>query len=369
MTKLSWIILAAFAAVSAVVAAAVVPALTARPTKPAGADTPVATTFYACLTSKHTLTRVSVTTPPACPAGTVPVQWQGQAGQPVRSPSASPTSTSPAPPSPTSSQPPSTHPTSTSPVPPSPSATSTSASQPPTGAACVTSKSDGNCGPYDYPPISNSNGWTTYVGNNMWGCGNGNCGPQMVTAYNPGNWSVTSTQANGNTAVLTYPNVQQIFTKTTNVAPAISAFASITSDYTETMNPQTGTDAEAGYDIWLSNTSGPNEIMIWVDNVGRGTGGARQIGAATIGGQAFTVYQYGDGEIIFSLNHNQQSGTVDILATLKWLQGQGLVSAGAGLSQVDFGFEICSTGGKPETFAVSRYTLRSTCGPAGGCFG
>jgi len=81
------------------------------------------------------------------------------------------------------------------------------------------------------------------------------------------------------------------------------------------------------------------------------------------------VYQYGSGEIIFSLNHNEQSGTVDILATLKWLQSHGRVSAGAGLGQVDFGFEICSTGGKPEKFAVSRYTLTSTCGSAGGCSG
>jgi len=253
---------------------------------------------------------------------------------------------------------------------PQPSATGSSPSpgQSPTRAACVTSAGNGNCGPYPYRPISNSNGYTTYVGNNMWSCGNGGCGPQTLTAYDPGNWSATSTQASGNTAVLTFPNVQQIFTKTTNTDPTISAFASITSDFTETMTPQVGTDAEAAYDLWLSNPSGPREVMIWVDNVGRGSGGAQQIGAATIGGQAFTVYRYG-GEIIFSLDRNEQSGTVDILATLKWLQGHGLVSAKAGLAQVDFGFEICSTGGKPEKFAVSRYTLTSRCGPTGGCFG
>ena len=283
------------------------------------------------------------TVPPAAAAGVAsPAEQEGHAGRPTLSPSANPAST----PGPGSSP-----------------------GQSPAGAACVTSVGNGNCGPYGYRLISNSNGYTTYVGNNMWGCGNGGCGPQTLTAYHPGSWSVTSTQASGNTAVLTYPNVQQVFTKTTNTDPAISAFTSITSDYTETMNPQAGTDAEAAYDMWLSNTSGPKEIMIWVDNVGRGNGGARQIGAATIAGRAFTVYQYGGGEIIFSLDHNERSGTVDILATLKWLQGRGLVSAGAQLGQIDFGFEICSTGGKPEKFAVSRYTLTSTCGPAGGCFG
>jgi len=319
MTKSSRIVLAAAAAACALAVAVAVYALTARPAAPTRA------------------------VPPAAGGGAAtPAEREGHAGRAVLSPTASPAST------------------------PGPSS---SPGQPQAGKACVTSASSGNCGPYAYPPISNSNGYTTYVGNNMWGCGNGACGPQTLTAYHPGSWSVTSTQASGNTAVLTYPNVQQVFTKTTNTDPAISAFTSITSDYTETMNPQAGTDAEAAYDLWLSNTSGPKEVMIWVDNVGRGNGGARQIGAATIGGQAFTVYQYGGGEIIFSLNHNEQSGTVDILATLKWLQGHGLVSAGAQLGQVDFGFEICSTGGKPEQFTVSRYTLTSTCGPAGGCSG
>ena len=70
----------------------------------------------------------------------------------------------------------------------------------------------------------------------------------------------------------------------------------------------------------------------------------------------------GGGEIIFSLGQNEQSGTVNILATLKWLQGHRLVSAGAQLGQVDFAFEICSTGGKREKFAVSRYTLKNACG-------
>lgn len=365
MGRLPWIVLAAGAAVSAVAATVAVPALTARPAATSRAVMPAgaaSVTIYACMTSRHTLSRVSVTTPPACPVGTVPVRWKGQAGQPVPSPTSprpSPTSTSPTPhPSPTGTSPS-----------PGPSPTGPS----PTGAACVTSAHSGNCGPYDYPPISNSNGYTTYAANNMWSCGpdtdTTSCGPQTLTAYSPGNWSATSTQASGNTGVLTYPDVQQVFTKTTDTDPAISAFASITSDFTETMNPQAGTDAEAAYDLWLSNTSGPNEIMIWVDNVGRGSGGARQIGAATISGQAFTVYQYGGGEVIFSLDQNEQSGTVDILATLKWLQGHGLVSAGARLGQVDFGFEICSTGGKPEKFAVSRYTLTSTCGPTGGCFG
>jgi hypothetical protein len=232
----------------------------------------------------------------------------------------------------------------------------------------MTSAASGSCGPYPYPSISWSNGYNTNVGNNMWACGTGNCGAQTVTADNPGNWSVTSSQPAGNTAVLTYPDIQQVFAKwdgSGNVA--LSGFSSITSDFAEAMNGHSGTDAEAAYDIWLSGTS-HSEVMIWVDNVGRGNGGATLYGHATIAGQAFTVYTYGSGEIIVSLDRSERSGTVDILATLRWLQAHRLVSSSATLGQVDFGWEICSTGGRPETFTVSKYRLTSTC-VTSGCMG
>jgi hypothetical protein len=85
------------------------------------------------------------------------------------------------------------------------------------------------------------------------------------------------------------------------------------------MHTHAGTDVEAAYDIWLSNTKGPNEVMIWVDSHGRGSGGAPRIGHATIFKQPFTVYKRGTGEIIFSLDHNEQTGTAHILASLYWL--------------------------------------------------
>jgi len=227
---------------------------------------------------------------------------------------------------------------------------------------CTTSAPSGNCGPYSYRLITNSDGYNTYVANNKWGCGSPDqCGRQTVQASSPGNWQVTSNQAAGNTAVLTYPDIQQIFTKTTDTDPPVASFHAIYSHFTEAMHATAGTDAEAGYDIWLSHTNGPDEIMVWVDNHGRGSGGATRIGHATIFGQPFTVYRYGGGEIIFSLDHNEQTGTVHIIATLRWLQGHGYVSARAAIGQVDFGWEICSTGGKPETFTVSAFSLRSVC--------
>ena len=227
---------------------------------------------------------------------------------------------------------------------------------------CTTSALQGNCGPYSYRPITNSNGFTTYVANNKWGCGSPDqCGRQTVQANTPGNWQVTSNQKAGNTAVLTYPDVQQIFTHTNDVDPPLASFHAVFSHFSEAMHATAGTDVEAAYDIWLSNTKGPNEVMIWVDNHGRGNGGARRIGHATIFKQPFTVFEFGTGEIIFSLDHNEQTGTAHILASLYWLIHHKIVSARAALGQVDFGWEICSTGGRPETFTVSAYSLRSVC--------
>ena len=191
-----------------------------------------------------------------------------------------------------------------------------------------------------------------------------------MSANDPGDWQVVSTEPAGNTGVKTYPDVQQLFNNWTGggwngsgsmTNTPLSGLGSLTSTYSET-TPRGGTIAQFAWDIWLTNTNGPNEIMVWVDNSQRGNGGATLKGTATIGGQAWTLYQYGGGEIIWSLGAQgtyaqQGSGTVDLLALLRDLQNRGIVSAGATIGQIDVGWEICSTGGGPETFAVNGYTL------------
>ena len=234
-----------------------------------------------------------------------------------------------------------------------------------TGTGCYL-PGDGSCGPYDYSRITNSNGYNTYVGNQMWACGApGSCGPQTLTADNPGQWSVTSTQKAGNTAVLTYPDVQQLFNNWgngqfngSNDTP-ISALAALTSSYAENMHETAGTAAQAAWDIWTSS----GEVMIWVDTTAlRGTGGAQQMGTGTIGGIPMTYYVYGgtNGLPIIKLNTNQRTGTIDILDGLHYFQSKGVVAGNATISQVNFGWEICSTGGQAETFNVTDYSLTAT---------
>ena len=281
----------------------------------------------------------------------------GQAG-PAPAPTPTPTTT----PTGTATSAPTATPTATG----TPTATTTPTSAPvPASSGKSTSAPNGALGPYDYPHITNTNGFNTYVGNNMWAAG-GTGMTQTLTAVDPGTWHVVAKAPAGNTGVLSYPNTQQLFNNWNGSGwngsgaqtdTPIGRIEKLTGTFAENMNANPRTDAEAAYDIWLSGTSGPDEIMIWIDNANRGTGGAAQIGTGTFGGQKWTLLQYHGGEVIWSLNASEQSGTVDILAMLRDLQSRGLASSGAAISQVDFGFEICSTGGVPETFSVSRYTL------------
>lgn len=214
------------------------------------------------------------------------------------------------------------------------------------------------CGPYKSSKITLSNGYNTWVNNNGWACKTYSCGPQKLTTYDPSNWSVVSNQAARNTAVLSYPSVD-LFPQNNGVSPALSSFWMIRSYYSESMPHNSGTIAQAAYDIWLDHTTGPGEVMIWVDNVNRGTGGSKVLTHHTFSKVSWTLMQYGGpgGELIWSRDTNAGTGTIHIRDMLGWLVANHYESTTTAINQLDFGWEICSTGGAPETFAVHDYTL------------
>jgi hypothetical protein len=248
---------------------------------------------------------------------------------------------------------------------------STSASQAPndSSASCVTHAAKGSCGPYRYAAITGSGGSSTYVLNDMWAANKGTT--QTLSVWNPGHWSVVANaRPVGYTGVQTYPDAQQIYTRSDNSPDPLSGFGSILSSFTENMNATGATSAEAAYDIWLgqsSSTNYANEVMVWNDTVHRGTcGGATVKAHASFGGshgvsrRRWTLCEYAGKELIWYLaNDNERSGTVNLLAMLTWLETHGYLPAGSGLNQIDYGFEICSTRG-PETFTVSRFAINST---------
>jgi hypothetical protein len=254
-----------------------------------------------------------------------------------------------------------------------------------TGPLCVTSSPSGHCGPYRYAADTNSNGYNTHVGNNCWA--DPSC-VQTLTVANPGDWQVTATQPAGNGSVRVAPEIGQQFNNwcsngrntwsnfVHNGCPSdsgdtpISALSQLTSRYAESTPHNSQTIAEWAWDNWLSNDAGyDREVMVWVDVSGRcnrGSFGIQVHAPVTIAGQHWTPHEYPhSSEFIWTLDGRggpgscaqQAAGTVNLLALFKWMQANGFAAPGAAISLIDGVWEICSTGGVPETFRVSSYSI------------
>lgn len=207
---------------------------------------------------------------------------------------------------------------------------------------------------------------------------------QELDANGTGNWQVSADLAAGNTAVLSYPDSQDtvnLWSQATGSLPTpVADYSDVTSTYSVSMPSDRGQagstdDYEAAYDIWLGSTAQPSwtkdqEVMIWTDNHG-------QTPAGTDTGKTWTDPSTGDAYEIWAdagsttvspsaaivtlvSKANMATGQVDLLNVYRFLQSAGYTSANAGVDQVDYGFELCSTSGQGETFQVNGYTLTAT---------
>lgn len=225
------------------------------------------------------------------------------------------------------------------------------------------------------PPYSNSMAGHQFPGyiisNNMWNCqggcdgatdGSGN-GTQTIWANSASNWGVTATLGGTDeTAVLTYPEDQQLWSLPDNTDTHVANLKLLQGHASEVM-PQSNLDAEAAYDIWLGPINTPNafntEVMIWTENHGQ-TPAGHVVGSASWYGQNFTVWsETGNHTITFVQDNTMKSGTTHILSAIHWLANNKFIPKNYGLAQVDFGFEICNTGGTSENFNVTSYNVTS----------
>jgi hypothetical protein len=62
------------------------------------------------------------------------------------------------------------------------------------------------------------------------------------------------------------------------------------------------------------------------------------------------------------MNSGESSGTVNLLAPLNWLIANGYEEPDMALAEIDYGWEICSTGAQDETFTMNDYSLSATRG-------
>ena len=187
--------------------------------------------------------------------------------------------------------------------------------------------------------------------NNEWN--SSQAGPQTIWGFSYHHWGVESTQAD-TTSVKTYPSVQENYK-----SPLVTSLRRLYSSWQEQMPSVRDFDAEAAYDLWLNGGSGPYsiEVMMWVDNHGQRPSG-RVVRHVNFYGKTYSLWQSGSHMFTFKLADKQEpKGAIHLLRMLRWLIRNGYLSSSVTLTQVNFGWEICSTDGKPMDFALTGYRL------------
>lgn len=200
---------------------------------------------------------------------------------------------------------------------------------------------------------SSSDKWATWsnggytVRNDVWGSG---AGPQTIWANSYSNFGVWSDQPNTG-GVKTYPHSAKAVNK------KLSALGRVSSSF-NVNRPGSGA-YETAYDIWANNNA--YETMLWMNKQGAvGPLGSKQT-TATVGGHTWDVYKGSNGSndvFSFVRTSNTDSGTVDVLAVLKWIQSKGWFGD-VTLGEVQFGFEITSSAGGLN-FTTNSYSVSSS---------
>ena len=209
-------------------------------------------------------------------------------------------------------------------------------------------------GPANAAVWSSSDQWATWSNggytlyNDIWGSG---AGPQTIWANSYSNWGVWSNQPNTG-GIKSYPN------DTKYVGKAINSLSSVTSSYNVTV-PGAGA-YETAYDIW--DSSNANETMLWLNKTGAVGPLGSYVTNVSVGGYNWNVYKGNNGSnnvYSFLNTGSSTSGTVNILAVLKWLENTEGWIGNVTLGNVQFGWEITSSSGG-ENFQVNSYSVSSS---------
>lgn len=245
---------------------------------------------------------------------------------------------------------------------------------PSSAAACVTSSASGVCGPYTDPAIFSNNGGAEVV-QDEWNPTTG--ATQVLTANSPDSWDVSASMPAGNRAVIGYPDVRIDYTPGDRPTPFTSFPSPFTSTWSESDPAGSGQDYEWAYDIWLGDASQVSwtsdlEVMIWTGNHGQVPGGS-DTGTAYTDPQGTTwevwtrpgsnTVSQSFGTVTFVRSVPAATGSVDLQGFFSYLTANGYASPGAGVDQVGYGVELCSTGGATLDYAVNGYTLGGTASP------
>lgn len=203
--------------------------------------------------------------------------------------------------------------------------------------------------------IWNNGGYV--LGNNM--LATAAAGSQTIWAFSYRNWGVESSQP-ATAGVKSYPYVGRRYPGD----PTYSSLRYLRSGFSESVVPAPGLRAAAAYRLWLNDHT--VQVMMWVD-AHNTTPAGREIGEILIYGSDFHVWQESKNQFTFALSGPQLlTGKAHLLSALRWLvhhqdpaTGGTYLSKHVKLSEVDFGWQITSTGGTALDLDVTGFSLTS----------
>jgi hypothetical protein len=182
----------------------------------------------------------------------------------------------------------------------------------------------------------------------MW---NSTVGTQTLRACSYRSWYVTASQPD-TPSVKVYPDVNLELH-----GARLDTFSQITSRY-GSHGPGTGV-YEYAYDIWLNGIADEHstEIMIWTDTHGNVLH-VPQRGTFTSRARTYSAYRAGRF-IAYVDTANSSSGELDLRSFFYHAISRGWLPTSARIRRIEFGVEICSTGGVPMDFGVTDFSVET----------
>lgn len=243
-----------------------------------------------------------------------------------------------------------------------PSASAASAS-----TSCSTSASSGSCvfpqDKTDFPGINPGTGRpdsnAIEIDQDEW---NGGCsGTQTINANSPEDFSVTANYPANGGAICSYPNVWPH-----DAQGAVNSYAETVATFHESFPHNSGTQAHAMFDLWFNNWA--YEVMVQYDfsNDAPCEGSWPLVKEnVQFDAQAWHLCTGNNGQTMDwklgpsdgAQEQSESSGTVHIKAMVKYLEQTGMLPKGLTWTAISMGWEIASTGGQPETFTGSGFTV------------
>src|SRR5262249_19124436 len=190
-----------------------------------------------------------------------------------------------------------------------------------------------------------------YVDTDTWNFSHYPDSQQTMYVCDFNNWyanvNVSDTANDG--AVKTYPDVHMDYR-----GRQVGSFTSIRSTFAHTA-PNHGA-WDYAYDIWMNGYG--TELMIWTQSAGRQAHvpGVTTVGTVMIDGITYTVHHSGS-YTAYDMPTATTSGTLDILKFVADMISRGYVAGTAPLNSIQYGVEVCDTGGTNTRFDVNNFSI------------